>query len=123
MGNRTGLVKFMNETDGGDRGKLHWNRAEVDGAPFRGNAPRLTEAEYRNRVTKVGDPKNGIFDLTKPEENQQYLSVMDKIVNQWARLIHVERVITAEKKEVYIEWVEWFMEDGAAPQKAPPGVN
>ena len=120
----TGLVKFVNDKDGGDRGDLHWGRAHTDGAPFRGKQrPLYTDAEYENRVTKVGDPQNAVFDLNVEAENKQYLAIMDKIVNCWATLIHVERMITLDKKQIYIEWVQWYMEDGITPQHRPPGLN
>ena len=82
MRGQTSLLKFMSDNDGGERGQLHWGRAGIDGAPFRGPVSSLTEEEYNARVTRVGDPKNGIFDLTDPDQNKAYLLVMDKIVNK-----------------------------------------
>ena len=112
----------MDQVDGNGRGNLHWHRAHLDGAPFRGQNPFLTEEEYTERTTRVGDPHNAIFDLMRPEDNRRYLEVLTEIVNGWGKLIHIERIITAEKKEVYIEWVKWYIEDGAGPKNSPPGI-
>jgi hypothetical protein len=120
------LVKFVNEVNGGSRGRLHWGRSDIDGAPFRGDAPPTgTEEELEARLTRVHDPKNRTFDTTEPTDNAAYLTVMDKIVNGWAQCLHrfhrhcVEKTRDANgvmktrmKVLVYIEWVEYYMEDG-----------
>lgn len=118
------LLKFQYLQGENGRGSLHWHRAHLDGAPFRGSNPFLTEEEYEQRTMRVGDPHNATFDLDKPEDNQRYLQVMDMIVNQWAKLIFIERMITPDRKEVYIEWVQWYIEpSGASELGAPPGMD
>lgn len=120
------LIRFMDhkgEANGNGRGPLHWNRAHIDGAPFRGSNPFLTEEEYETQTARVGDAHNRTFDLTNPEENKAYLDVLNMIVNTWAKLIFVERFITSEKKEVYIEWIQWYIEDGTAARQALPGIE
>lgn len=123
------LVKFANRIDGNGRGKLYWGRAEHDGLPFRGPmAPMFTEEEYEERVVRVADPRNGTFRTWDPVENQQYLDVMDKILNGWATCLFAERwrarvrrgKHTVERHVVYIEWAEYYLEDGS---RSPVGYG
>ena len=118
-----GLVKFMSQSSDNGNGRLFWGRAHVDGAPFRGEPSILTEDEYEARKSKVGDPHNNTFDLNEPSENAAYLGVLNMIVNKWATLLHIERMITVEHKKVYIEWIQWFFEDGGGTPHAPPGLS
>lgn len=105
------LVKFANRRMGGDK-KLFWNRADIDDAPFRGDAPPLmTQEEYDERVVRVKDAKNGFFDVSKPEDNAAYLQVIDAIANGWFQLIYIER-FRNQTTVHYVEWVEYYMEDG-----------
>jgi len=120
------LVKFTNRKDGNGRGTLFWNRADVDGLPFRGNmAPVLREEEYEERIVRVADPKNGTYYTGDDEQNSAYLKVMDGISNGWYHLIFVDRWREADDKYhyIYIEWVEYFLEDGKpTPYHAPTGT-
>jgi len=118
------LVKFMNRTvNGNGRGKVFWGRAEADGAPFRGpEAPMLTNQEYDDRLVRVHDPKNGIFDVTNEEENKKYLEIMDGLANGWYQLIYINRQFDETKSLVYVEWLESYMEDGS-PNRPLPEKN
>jgi hypothetical protein len=110
------LVKFANKTEGNGRGKLHWGRADRDGLPFRGNAvPTYTEDEFEQRIVRVADPKNGTYDTSDQEENKKYLEVLDGIANGWFQLLFIERWREEGEKHhtVYIEWLEYFLEDGS----------
>ena len=110
----TSLIKFANRTDAGDQGSLHWGRViqGVDNYPFRGKSTSLyTEEEFRARVVKTGDPKNGVFDVTDPESNRAYLEVLDGIVNGWFQCLHRDFDFRGQGK-IYIEWVEYYLEDG-----------
>lgn len=123
------LVKFASRIDGNGRGKLYWGRAGVDGLPFRGHtAPTFTEEEFDERVVRIADPHNGTFHTWVPEENQKYLDVMDKIMNDWARLVYQET--WREKIKLngrvqqgivhYVVWAEFYLEDGG---RAPAGYG
>ncbi len=109
------LVKFKNRTDGNGRGKLHWGRSESDGLPFRGDAvPTYTEDEFEQKIARVADPRNGTYNTGVAEENKAYMQVMDGIANGWFQMIYIER--WREKTEyhkVYIEWLEYYLEDGS----------
>jgi hypothetical protein len=121
----TSLVKFADRHDGNGRGRLYWNRADVDGYPYRGQSPPLLkEEEYAERVTRVADPLNRVFNILDPDDNRQYLDVLDKITNGWAQLVYIDRSIDPDhcnmrqegpQKLIYVEWVEFFMEDGSTP--------
>lgn len=117
------LIKFSNRTkDGSGRGNLFWGRANVDGAPFRGMLPpNFTEEEFEARAHRVADPDNRTFYTGSKEENKAYLDIMDAICNGWAQLIYVERWREPGDIHhyVYIEWVKYYMEDGA-PAALPP---
>jgi len=119
------LVKFTNRKDGNGRGQLFWNRADVDGLPFRGQmAPLLREEEYEERVVRVADPKNGTYYTGDEEQNAAYLKVMDGISNGWYHLIFVDRWREDGDRHhyVYIEWVEYYLEDGKpTPYQSPTG--
>ena len=121
----TSLVKFMHANSGGSE-PLHWGRADLDGAPFRGAMPPMaTEDEMESRLVKVADPHNQTFDTSDPEQNKQYLAVLDKITNGWCQLIHRKHILVRTRHKqpdgtvvrdvnvkVYMEWVEPYMQDG-----------
>ena len=114
------LIKFINRTDGGDRGKVYWGRAGVDGLPFRGeNPPLMREEEFQDRLVKVADAKNSTFYTGEEEDNKKYLSVMDGVSNGWFHLVFVERWREDKDKHhhIYMEWLEYYLEDGQ-PAKA-----
>ena len=114
------LIKFVNRCQDNGRGKVFWHRLNEDGLPFRGaSAPFFTEEEFEDRLTKVADPKNGVFDITDAEQNTRYLEILDGITNGWFQLIFINRQYDKEKKLVYIEWVEYFLEDGITRAPLP----
>ena len=109
------LVKFSTRKDGNGRGEVYWNRADIDGLPFRGpTAPLLKEEEYEDRIRRVNDFKNSTFDTEDSEQNAVYCQVMDAVSNGWFQLIHIDRKPKADDNgyRIYIEWVEPFLEDG-----------
>lgn len=117
----TSLVKFMNQKEAGGK-PLYWGRADEDGAPYRGTPPTLPREEFENRLARVCDPHNGVFDLGDPEQNKQYLEVLDKITNGWAQAIFVDRKYDEKKNTwlAYVEWVEVYMEDGSPMHSQHP---
>ncbi len=115
------LAKFSNRRSHGGQ-QLHWNRADRDGAPFRGNMPFLTEEEYDQRVVRVGDPKLAFFDMSKEDQVKAYLDVVDGIVNHWFELVFIQRFWKTDPPTHYVEWIEYFYEDGQrAPYVPQPG--
>lgn len=119
------LVRFMNRTKDSGGQPLHWGRATLDGAPFRGPSPMFTGEEFEDRVVKVADPHNGVFDITKPEENTAYLAVLDGAANGWFRILYIKRpgeYDPKDKAKAYVEWVEYFMEDGSRTPFMTPAM-
>jgi hypothetical protein len=105
------LVKFSNRTTSAGR-NLWWNRAEIDGLPFRGPfAPIMPEEEYEARVVRVADARNAFFDVTDAQENKLYLDVLECVFNGWFQMIHLER-FWRQTTLHYVEWVEYYLEDG-----------
>jgi hypothetical protein len=128
----------MGQTNGNGRGQLQWGRADRDGAPMRSHQPLLlTEEEAEERLTRVADPHNQIFDTTDPEQNAAYLAVLDKVCNGWAKWLSAPRAMrcaikrkypdgTVEidyKIKVYAEWAEIFMEDGTPMASQHPYIG
>ena len=118
------LVKFTDRKEGNGRGELFWGRADVDGLPFRGKqAPNFRNEEYDERVVRVADPKNATFYTGDEEQNASYLKVLDGISNGWFHLVFIERWREGDDKShyIYVEWVEYFLEDGSPAQYSNPG--
>lgn len=105
------LVKFANKISSNGK-KLWWNRADIDGLPFRGAfAPLMPEEEYQERVVRIADFRNGFFDVNKPEENKLYCEVMECCANGWFQLRH-QVFFWNNTTRHYIEWMEYYLEDG-----------
>lgn len=107
------LVKFANRAEHAGSGKrLFWERADIDGLPYRGQfAPHMPEEEYEQRVVRVADARNGFFDTAIPDQNKVYLDVLECCQNGWYQLIHLER-FWRQTTSHYVEWFEYYMEDG-----------
>jgi len=114
-----GLVKFRDVQKTGDR-SLYWSRASIDGAPLRARAaPTYTEQEFEEKVVRVKDFQFRKFRMRNREDRKAYREVMDRIANGWYQLVHIRR--NWRKEVFYVEWVEFYMEDGTrAPQ--PQGM-
>lgn len=109
---RSSLVKFADQRQHNGQ-QLFWGRVDQDGAPFRGQVPAvMREDEYEARVIRVRQFCNEKFDLDDAEANLRYCVVMDRIVNQWYELIYLDRFHKGTSIH-YVEWVEYFMEDGS----------
>ena len=120
------LVKFTSQKDGNGRGDLFWSRSDIDGLPYRGQAaPSFRNEEYDERVVRVADPKNGTFYTGDAEENEAYLKVMDGIANSWFQMLYVDRWREDGKKHhyIYMEWVQYYLEDGKPTSFAQPNTG
>ena len=118
----TSLVKFFNRTTSNNGNKLFWDRAAVDGLPFRGPyAPVMPEEEFEARVVRVADARNGFFDVQNPEENRAFLQVVDACFNGWFQCVYIERFWNGTTKH-YIEWVEYYLEDDTRTPFKTQGV-
>lgn len=112
------LVKFTAQRNTSDGQQLHWGRLSDDGLPFRGSpAAMYRQEEIEDKLVRVADAKNCLFDLNDPEANRKYVKVLDAVANGWFRLNFIERKWTDSAKYpmVYVEWMEYFLEDGSSP--------
>ncbi len=116
------LVKFSNKVRSGNQ-RLWWGRAEHDGLPYRGAfAPLMPEAEYEQRVVRVADFRNNFFDVTDEGENRLYVEVMECCANGWFALHHIERFWRGTTRH-YLEWLEYYLEDGTRTPYLSPGMT
>jgi hypothetical protein len=113
------LIKFESMLRRDSSGKpLHWGRADEDGAPFRGNPLMLTEEEYLDRVVKVKDAHNRVFDTSDPKQNRQYLLIVEKAAHGLAQVMYQKKRWRKKGKKgpypvIYVEWLEFYMQDGS----------
>lgn len=114
------LLHFRHETESNGQ-PLHWHRADLDGVPYRGQPPAYSEGEFEARTARVTDARNAFFDLHKPEQNQRYLEVVERCCSGWYRLLHLERFWRGTTCH-YVEWVEYYIEDGGGLPGGGPGV-
>ncbi len=64
------------------RGQIHYGRAHIDGAPFRGKAvPMLRESEFEEFLETVYDTETRYLDMSKPEDVATYALVHGKSTN------------------------------------------
>jgi len=115
------LFKHFGEQDNTEHGgRLFWSGA-LGGLPFRGPyAPTLNQDEVETQVSTSFDFKSDVFDLADEEQRKRYVWVMDRIVNRWFVLHHIERqLIAAEKRAiVYLEWSQRYGELNPAARAA-----
>lgn len=119
------LARFMNRTTDGNGQPLHWSRAALDGAPFRGPAPMLMGEEFEEKIVKVADPHAEEFNTADPAEKKAYLQVLDGAANRWFQILYIRRPgeYDANRPRVaYAEWLEYFMEDGTRTPFVTPGM-
>ena len=115
------LLKHFGEQGSDEHGgRLFWSQA-LDGLPFRGPfAPTLSQEEVETQVGVTFDFKSDVFDLSDEAQRKRYVGIMDRIVNRWYVLHHIERqLIPAEKKAiVYLEWSQRYGELNPAARAA-----
>jgi len=115
------LLKHFGEQDPQDHGgRLFWSQA-LGGVPFRGPfAPTLSQEEVETQVGMTFDFKQEVFDLNDPDQKKRYAWVMDRIVNKWFVLHHIERALVPAEKTaiVYLEWSQRYGELNPAARAA-----
>jgi hypothetical protein len=114
------LVKYFDQhgEDSGGRGKLSFNRADLDGAPFRGrNHPLLKDDEYEDMAERVYDAGVEIFDMSDDEDKAKYQEIIDRIRNGWYELIY-RRIDFIEEERRYVAYIEWASKHMELPPAA-----
>lgn len=104
---------------------VFFNRADRDGAPFRGaEIPFLREAEWEALTQRVCDTKWGLFCTADPECRQPpgdpngrtYAEVLDGITASWFELLSPRQYRWSKDADgnpvmyVYVEWAEPYRE-------------
>lgn len=70
-------------TTGNGRGRVHFDRSEIDGVPYRGAPLPLREEEYAEVCEVVWDAHSQLFDMSVPEDKAKFDEVVDRIANGW----------------------------------------
>ncbi len=77
-----GLAKFHTQRQDREGRPIHWERAAIDGVPFRGRAPLVKdEEEYAARVERECDGRAETFRMWLPDEKKALNEVIDGIAN------------------------------------------
>lgn len=101
------LAKFRNRKEAGGK-PVSWDRAHVDGVPFRGTMPLMKESEYQDRVEREVDGHVKAFRLWDEKEKAECEAVLDAIANRWYILIDRDKQYVAEHNNwvVLLMWAE-----------------
>lgn len=84
------LLKYR-DVESGSAGRLHWQRADLDGAPYSGpEMPLLRDSEFEAFAERRHDVHAKVFELWKPEDLLEYSQILDKVANRWYTLIKDE---------------------------------
>lgn len=121
------LVKYARQAEPVKKGQqgTFWGRLQQDGLPFRGTAdPMLRSDEAEEYLVRVAEAKNSTFDLSDEEQNKRYLLVLDRAANGWFVITYIERWREEGTKHhtVYVEWLEYCMEDGRPTRPGTGGM-
>lgn len=112
------MPSLLSETTPAGAGKkepVYFGRFGMDGAPYRGQPQLFKEDEFDEKTHVVNDSHSRVFDITKPEENEKYEIVLNKVANGLAELCRHEHQMVAQpdgsvKVFVYLVWMEPFRE-------------
>ncbi len=116
------LQKFFGRRESNGQ-QLYWNRAGLDGAPFRGaQPPLLTEDEYDQRVVRVVDVQAEFFDVRDAAQKKAYLEVLDGAANGWFRILY-RKMFVKRQPVHYVEWAEFYLEDGSPARAVPSNTG
>ena len=121
-----GLAKFSAQKE--SKGQpVHWERAHIDGAPFRGRAVMFrNDEEYQANTERENDTHSDTFRLWVPEEKAAFDKVTEGIMNDWYRLIDKDRQYVPEHQSWVwmVVWAEPYNVFRRKPGELPPvGMN
>jgi uncharacterized protein YaaR (DUF327 family) len=94
---------------------VSFSRAHIDGMPFRGQPVPLREEEFDEFTEVVCDAGARLFDLSNPEDVEDYRKVIEKIINQAAICVreHFEWARNPDGSKTpkcFLVWAEPFKE-------------
>ena len=124
----TSLLKYSENDQirqGNGRGRLSFNRAHLDGMPFRGPQAFLREDEFEEFTETVNDAFVFLFDLSDAKHQKKLQEVIDAASNNWYKLHRMTEQFVSQpdgslKVYVYCVWVEPHKE--LAKHRMPPGM-
>ena len=122
------FIKQQNQRED-NRGKLFWNRAGEDGAPFRGPmAPLLKEEEFEQLAERVYDAKFGVFDTSDPEQRimgRTLYEVLDGAVCDLYKVLYRDHRWgqNAGGTPVMFQYIEWAEPYQELPSKYYSGMG
>ena len=122
------LLKHAEDPDvvrGNGRGRLSFNRAHIDGVPFRGPQALLREDEWDEYTETVNDGYVSLFDLANPEHHKKLQQIFDAAANNWYKVHRMTEQFVPQpdgtlKVYVYCVWVEPHKE--LAKHRMPVGA-
>lgn len=115
------ILRYAGLTTASNGAPLSWNRAEIDGLPFRGpQAPMLREDEFYENTVTVADVKVRFFDMDKPQDLADYTQVMERAANQLYTVLFIQRFLNGTMKH-YVEWAERYIEPRPRQSITPNG--
>lgn len=108
------LLKYAEDPDvvrGNGRGRLSFNRAHIDGAPYRGPSVPLREDEWDEYTETVNDGYVFLFDLSVPEHHKKLQQIIDAASNGWYHVYRMTEQFVPQpdgglKVYVYCVWKE-----------------
>lgn len=119
------FLKYTRET-GDSQSSLHFHRADVDGAPFRGSVPLLREEEYQQYVERVHDVHVRLFDIADETDRRDLQEVLDRTGNKWYEILDYEKKWVVRKDAitimVYLVWSIPHMQFSAGKLQAESGI-
>lgn len=96
---------------------LDYRYFATTGVPFRGAAPLVNEAEYRQLTTRVHTAKSGMFDTRKPEQTHHGRTLLDVLEGSRREEFELFRyeeinngVVDSDPNQppALFVWVVWF---------------
>ena len=119
------FLKYANDPavlQGNGRGPLSFHRSHIDGRPYRGRPHMLKEEEYQSLAEVVHDVYIREFNLSKPEELEEYRKVVDGCTNKLYKCLMriVERVPQLDGSHPMIAYVEYTLPAMEVPQSRVP---
>ena len=122
------LLKYEDDeakVRGNGRGRLSFNRAHLDGMPFRGPQAFLREDEFDEYTETVNDGYVFLFDLSNTAHHAKLQEIVDAAANGWYRVMVMKEQFVSQpagnlKVFVYCVWSEPHKE--LAKHRMPPGM-
>ena len=110
---------------GNGRGPLSFNRAHLDGAPFRGASALLRDEEYEEYTEVVNDGFVEVFDLSIPAHKEKLQEIVDSTANTWYTIWKMQEFAAPQvdgsiKIFVYCVWTQPYRE--LAKHRLPVGL-